>query len=203
MESKLNAEEILLLANQVIGRESSAVGAIISQLDQHFIEATQILMDCQGHVLVAGAGTSHAVALRLAHLLSCCGTPSLFLDPGDAQHGLSGAVTARDVLIVISKGGTTSEINQLVRIAKIRGARVIAITENPDSPMGQMCDLNLKIVAPEGVDMYGMIATGSSLVNSAFADALCIVMATLRNYSQDQFGLTHPGGAVGEKLKQA
>jgi arabinose-5-phosphate isomerase len=203
MESKLNSEEILLLAGQVIESESSAVKTITPQLDHHFVEAAQMLLACQGHVLTAGSGTSHAVALRLAHLLSCCGTPALFIHPGDAQHGLSGAVTAHDVLIVISKGGTTVEVNALVRIAKSRGAKVIAITEKLDSPMAEMCDLILKVVAPEGVDMYGMIATGSSLVNSAFCDSLCIVMATLRNYSQAQFGETHPGGAVGEKLKHA
>jgi len=198
----LNSKQIILLAKQVVERESDAVKTITSQINDQFVEATHLLLSCEGHVLVAGSGTSHAVALRFAHLLSCCGTPSLFIHPGDAQHGLSGAVTSRDIVIVISKGGTTTEINHLMRIAKSRGAKVIAITEKPDSPMGLMCDLVLKVVTPEGVDMYGMIATGSSLVNSAFCDALCIVMATLRNYTQDQFGETHPGGAVGERLNK-
>lgn len=193
--------EILNLAKTVIQQESAAVATLVEQLDAKLVIAARWMMECQGHVLVSGAGTSHAVAMRFAHLLSCCGTPSLFIDAGDSQHGLSGAVTERDILVVISKGGTTVEINNLVRIANKRKARVIAITEKPESILGQISDLVLHVVAPEGADLHGMIATGSSLVNSAYCDALCIVMATLRNYSLEAFGLTHPGGAVGMKLQ--
>jgi len=139
------------------------------------------------------------VGARLAHLLSCCGTPALFIHPGDAQHGLSGAVTDRDVLILISKGGETTEVNTLASIAKQRGARLIALTEQPDSSLGRMSDLVLCVRPPAGVDPYGMIATGSSLVNAAFGDALCVVLLHMRGYTREQFGQTHPGGAVGRQ----
>jgi arabinose-5-phosphate isomerase len=194
--------EIISLASNVIQQESAAINALLDQLDENFEHAAQALLVCQGHVLVAGAGTSHAVGARLAHLLSCCGTPALFIHPGDSQHGLSGAVTDKDVLVAISKGGETTEINYLARIAKQRGARLIALTEKPGSTLGQMSDIVLKVVAPPEVDPYGMIATGSSLVNSAYCDALCVVMLNLRGYSKEQFGETHPGGAVGLKLKE-
>jgi arabinose-5-phosphate isomerase len=154
-------------------------------------------------VIVSGSGTSHAVALRFAHLLSCCGTPALFLHPGDSQHGAAGAVRAEDVLVALSKGGETTEVNFLVNVARERGAKVIGITEKPASTLGKLSDITLEIKAPEGVDPYGMIATGSSLFNSAFCDALCIVLLNLRGYSLEQFGETHPGGAVGQKLKGA
>jgi arabinose-5-phosphate isomerase len=126
----------------------------------------------------------------------------LFIHPGDGQHGLSGAVTSKDILMAISKGGETTEVNHLARIAKQRGAILIALTEKPDSTLGQMSDIVLKVVAPVDVDPYGMIATGSSLVNSAFCDALCVVLLKLRGYSQEHFGQTHPGGAVGLKLQE-
>ena len=198
----MNSEEILSLAKSVVERESAAVAGLLPQLDGSFVKAAEIIFACQGHILVAGSGTSHAVALRFAHLLSCCGTPSLFIHPGDCQHGLSGAVTAKDILIVISKGGSTLEINSLARIAKQRGALLLCITEKPNSEMASLCDLVLKVISPPHVDMYGMIATGSSLVNCALADALCIVLATMRNYSAQQFGETHPGGAVGIKVNE-
>ena len=83
----------------------------------------QLLLACQGHVLVAGSGTSHAVGARLAHLLTCCGTPALFIHPGDSQHGLSGAVTARDVLIALSKGGETAGGQLSWRAPPTAGAR--------------------------------------------------------------------------------
>jgi D-arabinose 5-phosphate isomerase GutQ len=193
--------EIITLASNVIELESVAITTLLNQLDENFAHAAQAMLTCQGHVLVAGAGTSHAVGMRLAHLLSCCGTPALFIHPGDSQHGLAGAVTDKDIVFAISKGGETTEINYLARIAKQRGALLVALTEKPGSTLGLMSDIILKVVAPPEVDPFGMIATGSSLVNSAFCDALCVVLLNLRGYSKEQFGQTHPGGAVGLKLK--
>jgi len=199
----LNSDEILTLAAAVIRQESAAVAALTAQLNPSFVDAARLLLACQGHVLVAGAGTSHAVGARLAHLLTCCGTPALFLHPGDSQHGLAGAVTGRDVLIALSKGGETTEVNALARTARSRGAKVIAITEKPGASLGQLSDVILQVVAPAEVDPYGMIATGSSLVNAAFGDALCVVLLQLRGYTREQFGQTHPGGAVGLQLQAA
>lgn len=194
-------EGILELARQTIRCESAAVATLLEQLDEHFVEAAHKLLACPGHVLVAGSGTSHAVAARLAHLLSCCGTPALFIHPGDGQHGLSGALKGGDVLIAISKGGETAEVIHLARVAKQRGATVIALTEQPASTLGALSDIVLRVQAPPDVDPYGMIATGSSLVNAAYGDALCVVLLHLREYSVDAFGETHPGGAVGLKIK--
>jgi len=198
----LNSKEIITLAKEVISQETAAAAAIADQVDESMVRAAELMLACTGHVLVAGSGTSHLVGARLAHLLSCCGTPSLFIDPGDAQHGLSGAVMGSDVLIAISKGGTTTEVNHLAHFAKQRGAKVIALTEKPDSPLGQISDVVLKVVSPVEVDPYGMIATGSSLINSTFCDALCVVMLKLRGYSKEEFAKTHPGGAVGIQLKK-
>ena len=199
----MQPEEILQLAGNVILQESRGVTEIIPQLNESFVDAAYLLLGCQGHVLVAGSGTSHSVGARLAHLLSCCGTPALFIHPGDTQHGLAGAVTAQDVLVAISKGGETVEVNHLAHVARARGARLIALTEKPDSTLGKLADVVLRIQAPTLVDPYGMIATGSSLVNAALGDALCVVLLHLREYSVDQFGETHPGGAVGLKFKES
>ena len=197
----MSQADVISIASQVIRQESAAVITLLDQLDDSLVHAAETLLACQGHVLVAGSGTSHPVGARLAHLLSCCGTPALFIHPGDSQHGLSGAVTAKDVLIAISKGGETLEVNYLARIARQRGATLIALTEKPESTLGQLSDIVLKVVAPPDVDPYGMIATGSSLVNSAYCDALCVVMLNLRGYSKEQFAQTHPGGAVGIRIK--
>ena len=195
-------EDILGIARTVIEQESASLTALIDQIDSSFVEVAHLLLNCQGHVLVAGAGTSHAVAARLAHLLSCCGTPALFIHPGDSQHGLSGAVTSQDVLVAISKGGETTEVNYLARIAGQRGAKVIAFTEKPESTLGTLSDAVLQIRAAADVDPYGMIATGSSLTVSAMGDALCVALLHMRGYSAEQFGQTHPGGAVGRLVEQ-
>jgi arabinose-5-phosphate isomerase len=198
----VSPEEIIQLARATIDQESASVAQLRDQIDELFVKVAQTLYRCEGHILVAGAGTSHAVALRLAHLLSCSGTPALFIHPGDSQHGLAGAVRPEDILIALSKGGETTEVNTLAQIARKRGATVIAFTEKPDSSLGQSSDLILRIQALPGVDPYGMIATGSSLTNAAMGDALCAVLLEMRGYSRDAFGETHPGGAVGKKIEQ-
>ena len=198
----MNEQEILEIATKAIISESQAVASLAEQLNPTFVQAAQAMLDCKGHIIVSGSGTSHAVALRFAHLLSCCGVPAFFLHPGDSQHGSAGAVRPEDLLVALSKGGETAEVNFLARVSKERGAKVIGITEKPASSLGKTSDITLVVKAPENVDPFGMIATGSSLFNSAFCDALCIVLLNLSGYSLEQFGKTHPGGAVGKKLEQ-
>jgi arabinose-5-phosphate isomerase len=141
------------------------------------------------------------VALRFAHLLTCVGTPALFIHPGDSQHGGSGAVRAGDVLVALSKGGETAEVCFLAGMARKRGAAVLAVTEQPGSTLGRMADVVLEYAVPPDVDPYGMIATGSSLYVSALCDAVCVALLELRGYSRESFGETHPGGAVGHRLR--
>ena len=198
----MNNQQIRELGAGVIRAESTAVASLSEQLPDTFAEAVRLLLDCKGKVLVSGSGTSHAVALRFAHLLSCVGTPALFLHPGDSQHGASGAVAANDVWIGLSKGGETTEVIFLAGVARKRGAKIVAITEKPASSLGQLADVILHVTAPEGIDPFGMVATGSSLFNSAFCDALCVALLEMRGYSIDDFGETHPGGAVGHRIRE-
>jgi D-arabinose 5-phosphate isomerase GutQ len=188
-------------ARQVLTAESQAVSALKRQLDDNIANVVDTIFSCSGHILIAGAGTSRAVAQRFAHLLACCGTPALFINAADALHGGAGSVTEKDVVYIISKGGQSSEINSFARIARDRGAKIIAHTENPHSPLAKLSDAVYHIKAPDTVDPYGMIATGSSLVNSAACDALCVLLLELRGYTEKQFAQTHPGGAVGKKIE--
>ena len=193
-------EEMVLRAKEIVQCEAEAISALAAQFDDSLADVLSLMLNCEGHVLVTGAGTSRAIAQRLAHLLSCSGTPSLFISAADGLHGGSGAVTENDVVYLISKGGHSAEINQFAEIARSRGAKLIAQTENPGSPLAQMCDAVFKVKAEGDVDPYGMVATGSSLVNGAAGDVLCVLLLELRGYTQEAFGQTHPGGAVGKKL---
>ena len=192
--------DLVRRAREVVEAEARAVQALAGQFDDSLVDVVRLLLDCEGHVLVSGAGTSHAVARRFAHLLSCSGTPALCVSAADSLHGGAGAITNRDVVYLISKGGQSAEINQFAEIARARGARIIAQTEAPGSPLGQISDAIYVVKALGDVDPYGMIATGSSLVNSAAGDALCVLLLELRGYSRDDFGATHPGGDVGKRL---
>lgn len=199
--AKLTPQEMLTRARAVVDCEAQAVAGLKTQFTAQLAAVVEMLLSCPGHVLIAGAGTSRAIAQRFAHLLACCGTPALFISAADAIHGGAGSVTARDVVYIISKGGQSAEINRFAQIAKDRGAKIIAHTEKPDSPLGRLSDAVFHVVAPEGVDPFGMIATGSSLTNAAACDVLCILLLELRGYTKGQFGQTHPGGAVGVNLE--
>jgi len=197
------SKEIIALAKETVLREARALEALADQFDENMIPVIDLLLACQGHVLVSGAGTSRAMAERLAHLFSCSGRPALFISAADSLHGTAGAVTDKDVVYLISKGGHSAEVNQFAAIAKDRGAKVIAQTENPDSPLGKMSDAVYHIVTVGEVDPFdGLVAIGSSLVNGAAGDALCATMLLLTHYSFERFAKTHPGGEVGVKLAQ-
>ena len=199
---EMSAIQMLERARRVVESEAKAVSSLKDQLTEELAGIVDMIINCRGHVLTAGAGTSWTIAERFAHLLACCGTPALFINAANAIHGGAGAITEKDVVYVISKGGQSAKLNSFVRIAKDRGAKIIAHTEKPDSELGRLSDAVYHVVAPEGVDPYGMIATGSSLVNAAACDVLCILLLELRGYTKEQFGRTHPGGAVGEKLRK-
>ena len=201
--TRISKAEAVTKAQAIVQREAEAVSALAAQFNDGLVDVLSLLLECKGHVLVAGAGTSRAIAQRLAHLLSCSGTPALPISAGDGLHGGSGAVTENDVVYLISKGGHSAEINKFAEIARSRGAKLIAQTENPESPLAQMCDAVYKVKAEGDVDPYGMVATGSSLVNGAAGDVLCVLLLEMRGYTQDAFGQTHPGGAVGKKLAEA
>jgi arabinose-5-phosphate isomerase len=187
-------------AKEVVALEAAAVAALAEQIDAKLAEVARMLLECSGHVLVTGVGTSHATAERFAHLLSCVGTPALCISAADALHGGAGAIKEDDVLFVISKGGQSDEVNKCVDLARARGARIIAQTEHPESALAMKCDAVYCVRAPADVDPYGMIATGSSLVAGAAGDVLCVLLLELRGYPREAFGATHPGGAVGRML---
>jgi D-arabinose 5-phosphate isomerase GutQ len=198
----IHLHELQEKAKTIIQNEARAVLEIQNQLDSTIQHVVQILYESRGHVLTTGAGTSKMIAMRFAHLLSCCGTPALFISADDSLHGGAGAVTPDDVIYVISKGGRSREINSFVDIAKKRGARIIAHTEDPHSPLAMVSDAVYCIKTMCEVDPYGMIATGSSLVNGAACDVLCVLLLELKGYTKEQFGMTHPEGAVGIQLAE-
>ena len=179
-------------------REARILSDIAATLDAS--EAVDLILATSGHVLVGGAGTSNAVAARFAHLLSCSGQPAIFLHPADSLHGSSGAVTANDTVILISKGGKTLEVNRFAAIAKHRGAKLIAFTEDPESELGRLADAIVRVKIPADSDPFGMVATSSSLTNAAVADAICETVLAEKGYTKEAFAATHPGGAVGERI---
>lgn len=184
-------------AREVVASEARAVAAVADQIVDSFDTAVELLLSCRGKVITSGAGTSGSVARRLAHLLSVSGTPALFLSASDSLHGSLGAVTEGDVVIAVSKGGTSEELNEFTRRAAVRGARIIAITARPESELAKAADHLVVITTPEGADPGEAIAMGSTLAMSAWGDALAVVLMRVKRYSWSDVFFTHPSGYVG------
>lgn len=189
------------IAEGVLGQESRALRELLGRLDAECLEsAASALLDCTGLVLVAGAGTSSSVARRLAHILTCSGLRSIYLDPALTQHGFSGIIGTQDVLIAISRGGETGEVNHLLEIARARGTPRIGITENMESSMARLCDVVLEAAVDPELDAGGVIPLASTMVHAAIGDILCVMVQGERGYSEEEFASLHPGGAVGRRL---
>ncbi|GAA3919959.1 KpsF/GutQ family sugar-phosphate isomerase [Microbacterium invictum] len=188
---------LLDAARLVVRNEGAAVLAVADQIDETFIEVVDLLENCRGKVFVTGSGTSGAVARRMAHLLAVCGTPSVFIHPMDALHGTMGALAPGDVLISISRGGESSEINDFSTRAQRRSVKVVAITAAPSSSLGRLADLTVTLATEGDGDPGGVIAMGSTLVTAVWGDALANILMRRRGYGWDQVLETHPAGAVG------
>ncbi len=195
----MDEQAVLTLARERIATEGSGVSAVGDELDGSFVTAARLLYGCTGKVFVSGSGTSGTVARRMAHIFAVTGTPAIYLPPMDALHGTLGVVTKGDIVVVISKGGGSDEINDLVQRAKDRGAGVIALTCTPDTPMTRKADLTVVAGRTPGVDLGGMIAMGSTLAHGAWGDAMATVLMSARGYAWEKVHHTHPGGAVGAK----
>lgn len=179
---------------------AAALAALPDQLDDGFVDVVQLLLDCRGHIVVSGAGTSSTLAQRLAHLLTVVGAPAFYLSAGDSTHGGAGAVKPDDVMIAISKGGESDELNGLVAVACSKGVPIVALTQSAGGTLGQQATHRLVFTVPDAIDAAGMIALGSSLAAGAIGDALCFAIFQVRGFDEEQLLQIHPGGAVGKAL---
>ncbi|HEX6757367.1 MAG TPA: SIS domain-containing protein [Propionibacteriaceae bacterium] len=192
-------ERLLEAGRSRIFDEAEALRLIGDSLDESFVAAVRLIRMAEGKVVTVGVGTSGPVARRMAHLLSTTGTPSLFLHPGDALHGGLGAITAADVVLAISKGGGSAELNEFIRLAKTRGAALLVLTASADSPLARAADVAVVLPQTPDSDPGGIIAMGSNLAAAAWGDALAIVLMQISGYSWDQVIDAHPSGAVGQR----
>jgi KpsF/GutQ family protein len=181
--------------------EAQSIRALADDTDKEaLLKAVEAIGGMKGKAIVSGCGTSGAAAKKIAHSLCCVERPAMFLSPADAVHGALGMLQKDDVLILITKGGNTQEIVNMIPACKEKGAYLIGITENPDSVLGRNADLLLKVKVAKEPCPFNMLATASTLAVIALFDAICIALMHYTSYTREQFALIHPGGAVGERL---
>jgi arabinose-5-phosphate isomerase len=186
------------LAGAVLSRESAALAALVGTVESSVVAVARQMIAISGKVVTTGSGTSGIMAERLAHLLSVCGTPAVYLPSMDALHGGMGAITTSDLVVAISKTGQSHELTSLVERLERRGIHVVAVTESPGSPFA----IAARGVAtlpptPTDADPGDMIAMASTLAVGAWSDAVAVVTMARRGHTVSEVIDSHPAGGVG------
>jgi len=188
------------LARRVITIEADAVRALAARIGDDLLRAIELILACQGRVIVSGMGKSGHIARKIAATFSSPGTPAYFVHPGEASHGDLGMVTAQDVFIGISYSGESEELLTIVPILKRQGAKLISLTGNPQSTLAREADVHLDgAVAQEACPM-GLAPTASTTAALALGDALAVALLDAKGFGETDFARSHPGGSLGRRL---
>lgn len=193
-------QEILAGARALLSAEAKALEVLEQTLDQDFVRAVRLVAACTGRVVTTGIGKAGIIARKIGATLASTGTPSDFLHPTEALHGDLGRVTRADLVLALSNSGTTSEILRLVGPLRDVGARLVAITSDPASPLAQHADVVLDYGEVVEVCPLGLAPTTSTTVMLALGDALAMAVLKERRFSTEEFARFHPGGNLGRSL---
>ena len=182
--------------------ESDAIAAALKVIPENtFMQAVSALAQTE-RIAASGCGHSGIACMHFAHLMCCIERPARFLSPAEATHGGTGFLKAGDVILLASRGGKTRELIPIMEIARKKGAKIIAVTENQASPLAMGSDIVLPLAVTRETDRFNSQGTTSFIVLSAIFDALQSALIEITDYRNESFALIQPGGAVGERLNR-
>ncbi len=187
-------------AKEILTLESEAIRNI--PLDNNLLKAVDLIVACKGKVVASGMGKAGIIAKKISSTLSSTGTPSLFLHPGEAQHGDLGMLSKEDILLVLSNSGKTRELVELVDLSNRLfndKVHVIAITANAESDLAKLSDAVLSIGSVEEACSLGMAPTTSTTAMLALGDVLCMLVMEEIQFTKEEFLKRHHGGYLGTK----
>ncbi len=193
-------KSILATAKSTIKLESEAIAHLLDLLTDDFAKAVELIYNSKGRVIITGIGKSAIIANKIVATLNSTGTPAVFMHAADAIHGDLGLILENDIVICISKSGNTPEIKVLVPLIKNANNKMIAITGNKDSYLGQQADFILNAYVAQEACPNNLAPTTSTTAQLVIGDALAICLLDLRGFSSNDFAKYHPGGALGKRL---
>lgn len=196
----MNKQEIIKKGKEVVRIETNAISDLTNSIDDEFVKALQILYECKGRVVLTGMGKSGLIARKIVATLNSTGTASIYLHPTDALHGDLGMVRKEDVVIMISKSGATEELANLIPMLKRLNVKLIAMAGNKDSRLRAECDVLLNISVKEEACPFDLAPTSSSTAALVMGDALAVVLLQMREFTEEDFAVLHPGGSLGKRL---
>lgn len=188
-----SGKHTLTLAAQALSQAAERIG-------DDFDNAVRLLAKSAGKIVVTGVGKSAHVAAKIAATLNSTGSSAMFLHAGEALHGDLGAVQQDDVVVCLSKSGRSDEVTQLLPSIAQRGCPLVALTANPDSPLGQAARFVLDVSVPEEACPLDLAPTTSTTLQLAMGDALAVALMAANAFQAEDFAANHPAGSLGKKL---
>lgn len=188
------------LAINVINIEQQAITELLQYIDDSFEYACQLMFHCKGRVIVIGMGKSGHIGGKIAATLASTGTPAFFVHPGEASHGDLGMITKDDVVLTISNSGETGEVLAIIPVIKRIGAKLISMTGNTTSTLAKLADTHVCTAVSTEACPLGLAPTSSTTASLVMGDALAVALLNARDFTADDFALSHPGGSLGKRL---
>ncbi len=199
-DAPANARDFIGYGHTVVEMELAALDKIKHRIDTKFTQACEMILACEGRVVVVGMGKSGHIGGKIASTLASTGTPAFFVHPGEASHGDMGMITAHDLVIAISNSGETAEILTMIPIVKRMGVQLIAMLGNQNSTLSEQADVVLDVSVEQEACPMNLAPTSSTTATLLMGDALAVAVFRARGFSERDFARTHPGGLLGRRL---
>ena len=196
----MKKKKYIKVAKDVIDLEIKALNRLKSNINDTFNLAVEQILKCQSKVILCGVGKSGLIANKIASTLSSVGTPSFYLSASDSSHGDLGSISKKDILILISNSGETSELKNVIQFANRNKILLIGIVSQKNSVLYRSADI--KLLIPKATEAGNIIPTSSTTSQLALGDALAIATMKHRKFNQKDFKKIHPAGNLGAQLKQ-
>ncbi len=188
------------LANNAAKIQINELKKIKKVFNKSFVKAVDLILGCKGKVIFAGIGKSGLIARKISATFSSVGIPSFFCDPAQAIHGDMGQLERRDILIIFSYSGNTSELNNMLKFANRNRIKIIGVASKPDSILLKASDVKLILPKVKEADITGMVPTSSTSLTLLLGDCLATTVMLQKKFSKEKFKVFHPGGNIGNSL---
>ena len=196
----MNKKDYITLANKAAKIQINELRKIKKVFNKSFIDAVDLILNCKGKVIFAGIGKSGLIARKISATFSSVGIPSFFCHPSEALHGDMGQIEKKDILIIFSYSGNTSELTNMLKYANRYRIKLIGIASKPDSILLKASDIKLIVPKVKESDSTGMVPTSSTSITLLLGDCLATTVMHKRKFSKEKFKIFHPGGNIGNSL---
>ena len=196
----MNKHSYINLAKKAANLQIKELKKINKVFNVSFIKAVDLILNCRGKVILAGIGKSGLIARKISATFSSVGIPSFFCDPAQALHGDMGQIEKKDILIIFSYSGNTSELTNMLKYANRSRIKIIGVASKPDSLLLKASDVKLVLPKVKESDVTGVVPTSSTSITLLLGDCLATTVMHKRNFSKEKFKIFHPGGNIGSSL---